>query len=100
MTFWAIRLRSSASAAAVFPPPTTATFFPISGIFPQFTSRRKSIPLITPELFEHYKADGTISGGMLPKIENAINALNAGVKKVVITLASAINGTDGTVIKL
>ena len=58
------------------------------------------IPLITPELFEHYKADGTISGGMLPKIENAINALNAGVKKVVITLASAINGTDGTVIKL
>lgn len=58
------------------------------------------IPLITPELFEHYKADGTISGGMLPKIENAINALNAGVKKVVITLASAINGSDGTVIKL
>lgn len=58
------------------------------------------IPLITPELFEHYKADGTISGGMLPKIENAINALNAGVKKVVITLASAINGTDGTIIKL
>lgn len=58
------------------------------------------IPLITPELFEHYKADGTISGGMLPKIENALNALNAGVKKVVITLASAINGTDGTVIKL
>lgn len=54
----------------------------------------------TPELFEHYKADGTISGGMLPKIENAINALNAGVKKVVITLASAINGSDGTVIKL
>lgn len=58
------------------------------------------IPLITPELFEHYKADGTISGGMLPKIENAINALNAGVNKVVITLASAINGSDGTVIKL
>lgn len=58
------------------------------------------IPLITPELFERYKTDGTISGGMLPKIENAINALNAGVKKVVITLASAINGTDGTVIKL
>ena len=58
------------------------------------------IPLITPELFEHYKADGTISGGMLPKIENALNALNAGVKKVVITLASAINGSDGTVIKL
>ena len=58
------------------------------------------IPLITPELFERYKADGIISGGMLPKIENAINALNAGVKKVVITLASAINGSDGTVIKL
>ena len=25
--------------------------------------------------FEHYKADGTISGGMLPKIENALSAV-------------------------
>lgn len=50
------------------------------------------IPVITRPDFERYKADGTISGGMLPKIENALGAIDAGVKKVVITLATAIDG--------
>jgi acetylglutamate kinase len=48
--------------------------------------------------FEHYKADGTISGGMLPKIENALSAVDAGVSKVIITLATAIDGKHGTAI--
>ena len=48
--------------------------------------------------FERYKADGTISGGMLPKIENALNAVDAGVAKVIITLATAIDGKHGTAI--
>lgn len=46
--------------------------------------------------FEAYKADGTISGGMLPKIENALVAVDAGVKRVVITQATAIDGRHGT----
>ena len=49
--------------------------------------------------FERYKADGTISGGMLPKIENALHAVDAGVSKVIITLATAIDGLHGTIIK-
>ncbi|MBQ8152814.1 MAG: acetylglutamate kinase [Prevotella sp.] len=57
------------------------------------------IPVITHEDFERYKADGTISGGMLPKIENALRAVDAGVGKVIITLATAIDGQHGTVIK-
>ena len=48
--------------------------------------------------FERYKANGTISGGMLPKIENALNAVDAGVSKVIITLATAIDGKHGTTI--
>ena len=48
--------------------------------------------------FETYKADGTISGGMLPKIENALAATDAGVKRVIITQATAIDGLHGTVI--
>ena len=44
------------------------------------------------------KADGTISGGMLPKIENALAATDAGVKRVIITKATAIDGLHGTVI--
>ena len=55
------------------------------------------IPVITHADFESYKADGTISGGMLPKIENALNAVDAGVSRVIITHAKAI-GKGGTVI--
>ena len=57
------------------------------------------IPTITRADFIKYKTDGTISGGMLPKIENALSAIDAGVKKVVITLATAIDGQSGTIIK-
>ena len=57
------------------------------------------IPVITKQDFERYKADGTISGGMLPKIENALAAVEAGVKQVVITLATALDGKGGTVIR-
>lgn len=56
------------------------------------------IPVITRKDFEQYKADGTISGGMLPKIENALAAIDAGVGKVVITLATALDGNAGTII--
>ena len=41
------------------------------------------IPTITRNDFNRLTADGTISGGMLPKIENALAAVEAGVKKVV-----------------
>ena len=58
------------------------------------------IPVITRTLYNKYKADGTISGGMLPKIENALAAVEAGVAKVIITLATAVDGQHGTVISL
>lgn len=54
---------------------------------------------ITRADFERYKADGIISGGMLPKIENALAAVEAGVCRVIITLATAIDGQHGTVIR-
>ena len=57
------------------------------------------IPVITRPDFERYKADGTISGGMLPKIENALAAVEAGVKQVIITLATALDGKSGTLIR-
>ena len=57
------------------------------------------IPVITRDDFERYRADGTISGGMLPKIENALSAIDKGVSQVIITLATAIDGSHGTIIK-
>ena len=57
------------------------------------------IPVITRADFIKYKEDGTISGGMLPKIENALAAIDAGVSRVIITLATAIDGNSGTIIQ-
>ena len=57
------------------------------------------IPRINRAEFEQYVTDGVIQGGMIPKLENAFEAMNAGVTEVVITLASAINSTEGTRIK-
>ena len=57
------------------------------------------IPQITRTEFEQYVADGVIQGGMIPKLENSFEAINAGVSEVVITLASAINDSGGTRIK-
>ena len=56
------------------------------------------IPVITRADFERYAADGTVSGGMLPKLENAFAAIDAGVSRVNITLATAIDGRHGTMI--
>lgn len=57
------------------------------------------IPNITRSDFNKYVADGTVAGGMIPKIENALSAVDAGVKKVIITLTTAIDGKHGTVIE-
>ncbi len=54
---------------------------------------------ITPQQFKQLVEQGIIQGGMIPKLENAFQAINAGVKQVVITSAVAIDGQGGTVIK-
>lgn len=58
------------------------------------------IPLINRESYKQLLADGTISGGMIPKIDNAFAALEGGVSKVIITKADAIDGVKGTRIAL
>lgn len=58
------------------------------------------ISLITPSIYEQLKADGIVSGGMLPKLDNAFDALRRGVSRVVITQASDIKGLHGTTITL
>lgn len=56
------------------------------------------IPQINRELFEAYKTQGIIQGGMIPKLDNSFQAVEAGVKQVIITKASEINSGKGTVI--
>lgn len=49
--------------------------------------------------FEKYVADGTIQGGMIPKLENAFAAIDAGVKQVIITKADQLGKNTGTTVK-
>ena len=74
--------------------------FEKAGVLADASDETSVISTITPKDFERLKADGTISGGMLPKIENALAAVRAGVKRVVITNARAIGKGGGTVITL
>lgn len=46
--------------------------------------------------FQRYVAQGIIQGGMIPKLENAYQAIDAGVKQVIITQASEIHKQSGT----
>ncbi len=55
---------------------------------------------ITPEKYEQLKAENIIHSGMIPKLDNAFDALNAGVKEVIITNLENINTDKGTVVTL
>lgn len=72
--------------------------FEKSGVLANPDDDGSVIPTITREDFIRYVADGTVAGGMIPKIENALNAIDAGVSRVVITKATAIGSHHGTVI--
>lgn len=57
------------------------------------------IPLITPPIYASLKADGIVNKGMIPKIDNAFTAINAGVSTVTIKHSDALSQTSGTVIR-
>ena len=54
------------------------------------------IPEIDRTTFRQLVAEGVIQGGMIPKLENAYQAIDAGVSEVVITQASEIAKGTGT----
>lgn len=49
------------------------------------------IPTITPAVLDDLKRRGVVSGGMIPKLDNAIACVSAGVESVVITQADRIS---------
>ena len=88
----------TAKALAQFYDVTLIYSFEKKGVLSNPDDDDSVIPTINRADFERYKADGTISGGMLPKIENALSAIDSGVGRVIITLATAIDGHSGTII--
>ncbi len=75
----------------------TLTFcFEKKGVLSNPADEESVIPRINRTQYNALVADGTLSGGMLPKFHNAFAALDAGVTSVVIT--SAVNLNSGTTI--
>ena len=88
----------TAKALAPFYDVTLIFSFEKKGVLRNPDDDDSVIPIISRADFIKYKTDGTISGGMLPKIENALGAIDSGVSRVIITLATALDGNSGTTI--
>lgn len=89
----------TAKALAPFYDVTLVFSFEKPGVLRNPDDDDSLIKEITREDFLRYVVDGTVSGGMIPKIENALQAVAAGVRQVNITLATAIDGRHGTFIR-
>ena len=64
----------------------------IPGVLRDLSDPSSLIKTIAKKDFEPMVADGTISEGMIPKLQNAFDAINDGVSKVVITSPSDLSG--------
>ncbi len=77
--------------------------FEKEGVLENIQDEGSVISFINPPIYAQLKQDKIIFEGMLPKLENAFQALNSGVKSVLIGKAEKmnelINGTAGTTIK-
>lgn len=88
----------TAKALAPYYDVTLMFCFEKKGVLANPDDDNSVITNITPQQFKSLVADGTIAGGIIPKLENAFNAIKNGVKKVIITHASAIDGKQGTIL--
>ncbi len=70
--------------------------FEKAGVMQDIDDEESVIPHINAADFNRLVDNGTIQGGMIPKIQNAIEAIDAGVKEVIITKATAIDSSRGT----
>lgn len=74
--------------------------FEKDGVLADVDDPKTLIPLITPENYETLREEGAVSAGMIPKIDNAFDAINQGVESV--TIKNSVNLTKpvGTIIAL
>ena len=84
---------SLASALAEEYDVTLTYCFEKKGVLSDPDDEDSVIPEIRRSDYERMKEDGTVSDGMIPKLDNAFSAIDAGVNKVVITNAGSL-GTD------
>ena len=86
----------TAKALAQYYDVTLVYCFEHAGVLADPARPDSVIPHITSATFTQLKADGVVAGGMIPKIENSLEAVAAGVGRVVITRAEALGSDGGT----
>lgn len=72
--------------------------FEKNGVLMDENDDESVIPVLKEEDFRQLVEDNVIQGGMIPKLENAFEAVAMGVKEVVITNANQIGTGEGTYI--
>ena len=75
------------------------TRFEKAGVLRDPGDESSVIPEITADSYPPLKADGTVSKGMIPKIENALKAVEQGVRGVTIRSSEHLGNGIGTVIR-
>ena len=70
--------------------------FEKKGVLRDAEDEESVIPEIDREAFQRYVKEGVIQGGMIPKLENAYQAIDEGVRQVIITQAADIHRGTGT----
>jgi acetylglutamate kinase len=70
--------------------------FEFPGVMRDIKDADSWIPELVPNSYAGFKADGTIVGGMIPKLDNAFAAVAAGVEEVVIGDLPALRAGEGT----
>ena len=70
--------------------------FEKKGVLRDAEDEESVIPEIDREAFQRYVKEGVIQGGMIPKLENAYQAIDEGVRQVIITQAADIHWGTGT----
>lgn len=70
--------------------------FEFPGVMRDIHDPASRIPELVPTTYAAFKADGTIAGGMIPKLDNAFAAVAAGVGEVVIGDLRSLQTGEGT----
>lgn len=86
----------AAKALARYFDVTLVFCFEKNGVLRDPDDNNSVIPQMNEADFRNYVAQGVVQDGMIPKLENAFQAIAAGVKEVVITKASHLGQNDGT----
>ncbi|MDE5876428.1 MAG: acetylglutamate kinase [Muribaculaceae bacterium] len=69
------------------------------GVMTDLTDEASLVPLVTPAIFDELRSSGKVSGGMLPKLSNALQCAADGVGEVRICRAADLCGLGGTIVR-